>query len=231
VFFLDPFEQDFDFDELRRQMFEDFDRPLPGFGPRTGAPVPPTPPGGSGLTTRSESESLSLESGPDGVKCKITRTENGQTTTEEYSAKSIDELLEQHPELRGKVGGGSARGGAQVRQGWPLDLQRELAPEVRTDILGVAIVPLPAEEATALGLEPGVGLRIERVEPGTIAQQLGLQRGHVLVEMNGKPLRSRDDVSRELQAREASGPIEVIVIDRWGQRRTRSWKPTASRQV
>jgi len=231
VFFLDPFEQDFDFDELRRQMFEDFDRPFPGFGPRTGAPVPPTPPGGSGMTTRSESESLSLESGPDGVKCKITRTENGQTTTEEYSAKSIDELLEQHPELRGKVGGGSARGGAQVRQGWPLDLQRELAPEVRTDILGVAIVPLPAEEATALGLEPGVGLRIERVEPGTIAQQLGLQRGHVLVEMNGKPLRSRDDVSRELQAREASGPIEVIVIDRWGQRRTRSWKPTASRQV
>jgi len=95
----------------------------------------------------------------------------------------------------------------------------------------VAIVPLSAEEATALGLEPGVGLRIERVEPGSIAQQLGLQRGHVLLEMNGVSLRSRDDVSRQLQAREERGPVEVIVIDRWGQRRTRSWKPAASRQV
>jgi len=232
VFFLDPLEQDFDFEELRRRMFEEFDRPFPGFGPRTGAPLPQPPQGGSGMTTSSESESLSLESGPDGVKCTISRTENGQTTTEEYSAKSIDELLEQHPQLRGKVGGGSAaRGGVQQRQGWPLDVQREQGPDVRTDILGVAIVPLTAEESSNLGIEPGVGLRIERVEPGTIAQQLGLQRGHVLLEMNGKTLRSRDDVSRELQARESSGPIEVIVIDRWGQRRTRSWKPTASRQV
>lgn len=231
VFFLDPLEQDFDFDELRRRMFEDFDRSMPGFGPRTGTPVSPAPQGGSGMTSRSESESLSLESGPDGVKCTITRTQDGRTTTEEYRTNSIDELLEQHPELRGKVGGGSARTGVPLRQGWPLDLQRQFAPEVRTDILGVAIVPLAADEATALGLEPGVGLRIERVEPGTIAQQLGLQRGHVLVEMNGKSLRSRDDVSRELQARESSGPVEVIVIDRWGQRRTRSWKPTPSRQV
>lgn len=230
VFFLDPFEQDFDFEELRRRMFEDLDRSFQGLGPRTQPPIPPQP--GGGMTTRSETESISIESGPDGVKCKITRTEDGRTTTEEYSAKSLDELLEQHPELRGKVGGGAqSRGGIGQRQGWPLDLQRERAPEVRTDILGVAIVPLGADEATALGLEPGVGLRIERVEPGTIAQQLGLQRGHVLVEMNGKPLRSRDDVSRELQARESSGPIEVIVIDRWGQRRTRSWKPTAARQV
>ncbi|MBM3986585.1 MAG: PDZ domain-containing protein [Planctomycetes bacterium] len=231
VFFPDAFGQDFDLDDLRREMFEDLDRSFPGFGRRGGPPIPPAPQDGSGLSMRSQSESLSLESGPDGVKCKISRSENGQTTTEEYSAKSIDELLEQHPELRGKVGGGSAHGGAQAGQSWPLDLQRELASEVRTDILGVAIVPLSAEEATALGLEPGVGLRIERVEPGSIAQQLGLQRGHVLLEMNGVSLRSRDDVSRQLQAREERGPVEVIVIDRWGQRRTRSWKPAASRQV
>lgn len=228
VFFLDPFEQDFDFEELRRRMFEDLDRSFQGLGPRTQPPMPPQQ--GGGMTTRSETESISIESGPDGVKCKVTRSEDGRTTTEEYSAKSLDELLEQHPELRGKVGGGAqSRGGTPLRPGWPLELER--APDVRTDILGVAIVPLAADEATALGLEPGVGLRIERVEPGTIAQQLGLQRGHVLVEMNGKQLRSRDDVSRELQAREASGPLEVIVIDRWGQRRTRSWKPTAARQV
>jgi hypothetical protein len=228
VFFFEPFEQDFDFDELRRQMFEDMDRGWRGFG--GAAPVPQPPSGGM----QSQSESVTLESGPDGVKCKVMRTENGQTTTEEYSAKSIDLLLEAHPELRGKIGGGSrAPGAAPQRQGWPIEPPQTTrgAPAIRTDILGVAIVPLAAEEATALGLEPGVGLRVERVEPGTIAQQLGLQRGHVLVEMNGKPLRNRDDIRSELRARTGDSSLEVILIDRWGQRRSRSWKPESAKQV
>ncbi len=228
VFFFEPFEQDFDFEALRREMLEDMNRGWRGYSGVVPAPQPPS----SGM--QSQSESVTLESGPDGVKCKVTRTENGQTTTEEYSAKSIDELLEAHPELRGKVGGSTrAFGNVPQRQGWPFEPPPGLggAPTIRTDILGVAIVPLAAEEATALGLEPGVGLRVERVEPGTIAQQLGLQRGHVLVEMNGKPLRNRDDISAELRSRASDGPLEVILIDRWGQRRSRSWKPESAKQV
>jgi serine protease Do len=101
---------------------------------------------------------------------------------------------------------------------------------VRTDVLGVVVVPLVSEESQAFALEPGLGLRIERVEPGTIAHQLGLQRGQVLVEIDQTPIRTRDDISRKIKERAADGALEVIVVDRWGQRRTRTWKPDAVRQ-
>lgn len=214
-----------DFDTLRRRMFEDFGL-VPGTAPQGGAPAQPS--------IQSQSESFSLESGPDGVKCKVTKTVDGKEVTEEYEAKTIDELLEAHPELRDRVGGnglslrlGSTPGSAPNDPfGW---LTR--APSVRTDILGVAVTSVSAEESSELGLEPGLGLRVERVEPGTIAQQLGLQRGHVLIELNGRKLRTRDDISEMLKARDKSGSIELLLIDRWGQRRTRTWKPDDKRQA
>lgn len=224
----DPFARGLDIDALRRQMLEGLDF----------RPFDTAPPAGGGLQV--QSESLSLETGPDGVKCRLTRKQNGQDVTEEYQAESIEKLLEAHPELRSKLGGGSASPfgagprwrGFELQPQWlqpPLDASP--SSSVRTDILGVAVLPLSTEEASALALEPGNGLRIERVEPGTIAQQLGLQRGHVLVEINGLRLRSRDDISAQLKARGASGALEVVVIDRWGQRRTRTWNPGTGKQV
>ncbi|NUP97371.1 MAG: PDZ domain-containing protein [Planctomycetaceae bacterium] len=230
---LDPLAPGFgpgiDFDTLRRRMFEDLGL-VPGLQ-NQGTPLAPAQP-----SIQAQSESFSLESGPDGVKCKVTKSVDGKEVTEEYEAKTIEELLEAHPELRERVGGN----GMSFRFGTPLGSGAAptdpfgwltLAPSVRTDILGVAVTSVSAEESGDLGLEPGLGLRVERVEPGTIAQQLGLQRGHVLIELNGRKLRTRDDITEMLKARDKSGALELLLIDRWGQRRTRTWKPDDKRQA
>jgi hypothetical protein len=218
-----------DFDALRRRMFEDFGL-VPGTPSQGSTPAPSLP------SIQSQSESFSLESGPDGVKCKVTKTVEGKEVTEEYEAKTLDELLAAHPELRERVGGNglSLRFGTPPAAGSaPTDPFGWLTPvpSVRTDILGVAVAPLSAEDSSELGLEPGLGLRVERIEPGTIAQQLGLQRGHILLELNGRKLHTRDDITEVLNARDKTGSLDLLLLDRWGQRRTRIWKPDTKRQA
>ena len=102
---------------------------------------------------------------------------------------------------------------------------------LRTDVLGVRVQPLTQEQSQQLDLEPGVGLRIDSTDPGTIARTMGLQAGHILIEMNGRKLKSRDDITEELKKRGADGQIECVAIDRWGQHRTYTWKPDPGRQL
>jgi hypothetical protein len=202
-------------------------------------------PNAPGAQTGTQFERFELEVGPDGVKCTVKKTVDGVETSETYTSDSIEELLEAHPELadRVQVGGhlGNAfrlRGGALDLFDWPWSQGRGGAPwtprdggAVRTDVLGVVVRPLESARASELGLDAGVGLVVERVEPGTIARSLRIERGHVLVELNGRALRGRDDITEALRARAQEGAVEVVLFDRWGQRRERSWKPDASREL
>jgi hypothetical protein len=203
-----------------------------------GQGVPTQPQGGT-----NRSQSLQLRSGPDGVDCDVTTEVDGQNVTETYHAGSIQELLEQHPELKDKIqtdglGGGAfdfgfpqGFGGAGNR-GWfgpgiaggRWDFGAPVAPQ-RTDVLGVRVEPVSADRATELGLEQGLGLSVQQVEPGTIADVLGVRRGHVLVAIDGHPLKTRDDISTALSARAADAPLSVELIDRHGVRTTRVWNP------
>lgn len=218
---------------LLDQFHQRFER---GFG------VPqPAEPGAS-----SSFESVSIQMDDDGVKCKVTKRVEGEEVTEEYTAKTMEELLEAHPELRDELKVEAFGPGALPFGGGFLDrfgfdrfgfdpyrpgLPAPRAGDVRTDVLGVYVAPLTPEESQALALEPGQGLRIERVEPGTIAAQLGLQRGHVLVEIDGHPIGTREDITARLSQRAPDGPLEIKVIDRWGQERKRVWKPDAGKQI
>jgi hypothetical protein len=60
---------------------------------------------------------------------------------------------------------------------------------------------------------------------------MGLQRGNVLIELNGRPLKHRDDITEELKKRGTDGALEAVVIDGWGQRRTHTWKPDPGRRL
>jgi PDZ domain-containing protein len=96
---------------------------------------------------------------------------------------------------------------------------------VRTDVLGVYARALRDTDANKSSVEPGVGLYVEGIAPGTIAARLGLKVGDVLLELNGKPLKSRDDISSGLAAREPAGELSVVILDGKGERQTRTWKP------
>jgi hypothetical protein len=208
-------------------------------------------PGGNGSF---DSQAFSLKVGPDGVKCTVKHNVDGKEVTEEYEAESIDKLLEAHPELSDKIHSGSGsfqspffsmpgRQGNLLRvhpltplgkSGGANTQSNDTATDesvLRTDILGVVVQPLSEQETSQLDLDSGVGLRIERVVSGTIARSMGLQSGHVLVEMNGRTIHGLDDITEELKKRGSDGGIECVVIDRWGQRRTHAWKPNPSRQL
>ncbi len=239
-FFLEPFGG-------QRGMFQQ-QTPFGGF-PLT--PVPPST-GAPSSGSSSRSKSLQLQSGPDGVTVKIEREEDGQTKTDEYSADSIEELLEAHPELAEDLGRGSAQGqsipgfglGMEFPQGldgsvfgfrpgmqgfqWqpfgqtvPRPGSKDTVHVQRTDVLGVLVRPLESSDASPAKS----GLVIERVEPGTIAAALALQRGHLLTKINGRTIESASDISESLAARARGGQIQVEFLDHFGQPRTRTYTP------
>jgi hypothetical protein len=175
-------------------------------------------PDASVLGNSHQMESLRLSTGPDGVRCTVIEMRNGERVEQTYEAATLEELLEQHPELRDRVQGAGAvqRGGGRFP-----------ARELRTDVLGVFVQPLGQAQAERLGIEPGVGLAVERVEGGTIAAALGLRRGHVLIECNGEQLCASEDLTRVLAARPPQGELRLVLVDPWGRTRTRVWKPSA----
>ncbi|MEO6711427.1 MAG: PDZ domain-containing protein [Planctomycetota bacterium] len=171
-----------------------------------------------GPAVRSESEGFSLEMGPDGVKAHVKKNVDGEIRDEEYTAKTLDELLAAHPELSGHVNGGMAL--RLGRPGFSLDGGARLG--LRTDKLGVYV---PAEA------EPGSsGLRIERVQPGSLAAELGLEAGQTLVTIDGRAVATRDDISKALAERDPAAALEVEVRDADGNTSTKTWKPDASRR-
>jgi hypothetical protein len=212
--------------------FDAFDGPFGRF--HLGQPLLPAP----GADSSSRSQTLQLQSGPDGVTVKIERDEEGQKKTEEYKAGSIEELLQAHPQLRDQLGGAGGSGlwlrsGAAAPWPWLRGETQGLTPfgapgagvesksVRRTDVLGVLVRELASGES-ALAKQ---GLMVERVEPGTIAQALGLRRGHLLQKINGREIASAGDITEALASREEDAPVTVEFLDGFGQVRTRTWKP------
>lgn len=95
--------------------------------------------------------------------------------------------------------------------------------KTRTDILGVLYTKPSAEVRERRQLEEGVGLEVERTEPGTIAAALGVQAGDVLVALNGRALKDREDVVGALRDRKAGEPVKLELVDAKGRRQTLTW--------
>jgi len=222
----DPFEA------LRQRMFTDPFRADPFGGFQW---IDPAAPGAGSLFdlhgglsgqfgAQGNYESFRLEMGPDKVSAFLSKKdEKGEVQTHEYTARDLDELLEQHPELSSHLGRGSGQLGlgGTWNLGVPgLRFDRAQGGRTRTDVLGVYVLDQPADAA-----DDTQGLRIEAVVPGTLASELGLQAGQVLLEINGRALKTRDDISAALRERQPEQALEVRVQDAQGGEQTKSWKP------
>lgn len=181
-----------------------------------------------------------LQVGPDGVSLDATEKDaDGKLQTKTYKAKDMDELLQNHPELRERIGADMHFDlqGLPGQDGRTLDEDlpdgnwlRNAHPSQQppTDVLGIYSSKLAPERAKELGLQPEQGLRVERVEPGTIAQVLGIRRGDTIVELDGKPIYSAEDVRKTLQSRMSDEDVVVTLIgDGEKDRRTLRWSPSA----
>lgn len=87
------------------------------------------------------------------------------------------------------------------------------APPPAGKRLGVIVRPeIPPEVRDYVGLEPGVGLMVESVQDGTLAEALGVQARDIVLRIGGKTIGSSLDVQAALGAIEAGGKVEVVVL-------------------
>jgi len=216
-----------------------------------GAPAPGAAPRG-GLRSRSESfrmqtgpDGVEIQIDEDVDGETKTRTYKGRSMEEILEANpELKDRIGTDPGTRFFLGGGGNQRGPAWRSpfGIPPGAQGGLGPDdddrwntpakplapatpgkPRTDILGVMYTKPSEEMRSRRSLEADVGLLVERTEPGTIASALGVQAGDVLVSLNGRALKDREDVVGALRERKAGDPVKLELVDAKGRRHTLTW--------
>ncbi|MAF65835.1 MAG: hypothetical protein CMJ84_09280 [Planctomycetes bacterium] len=199
------------------------------------------PQAGAGGSRRS----YSVEVRPDGVRLLVTEDGN----TREYEAPCLNLILEANPHLADEIPGLADMAlqpfGSGTSLRWmdgpvrlridPLGWRRALEPGHRgtagklpTDILGIECGAPTAEERAACCVAPDCGILVRRVVPGTIADELGLRRGDVLVTLDGRAICAPAEISCLMGERTAGEPLVVEVADCRGGRRVLTWRPDDS---
>jgi serine protease Do len=82
--------------------------------------------------------------------------------------------------------------------------------------LGVTIRPLTPELADRLNVPSGKGVVVQEVKPGSFADDIGLNRGDIVQEINKQPVNSQDDFDR-IQSGLKSGQDVVFLVRQGGR--------------
>jgi serine protease Do len=136
-------------------------------------------------------------------------------------------LLDLHGDLVG-INTAIVTGGSGGNQGVgfaiPIDLARNVMEQivdhgkVVRGHLGVAIQSVDADMAKAFGLSQGGGALVAEVTPGSPAAKAGIERGDIILELNGKTVNEPDDLSLHI-AQTAPRSTVHLKISRNGQTR------------
>ena len=183
-------------------------------------------------TPRALAGGVRLHAQPEGVTLVVTEVDGRGARERRYAGADLHSLVEEHPELelvvpglRGLSGRGAVPVEDPVRRSWLL-AEQQVGKTPTPPVLGVKCTPLDARAAAARGLPQGVGLVIERREPGTLAEALDLRRGDVLLEVAGRVVCSPEELSRAL-AEHAGGTLQLRLVDRFGLERVCTWCPAS----
>ena len=196
------------FTEIERHMEQLFGGALHGgLGPRLRSSLPPS---------SSTARSVSIQRGADGVTVTVEETADGVTSKRTYTGKTLEEIQAANPDVD-LVGHELFTFRLNFDGNDPFTRPRAPLPRgVRTDILGAYLKAVSDEH---------VGLEVDRVTPGTIAEALPLNPGDVLLRLNGVRLIEVDDVRLGLAARGEDGEVVVQLVDAAGDSHTRTWTP------
>jgi Do/DeqQ family serine protease len=94
--------------------------------------------------------------------------------------------------------------------------RESLAPDNSRGRLGISAVPLTPDLASRIGARPGThGVVVAEVEPGSSADQAGIEAGDVIQEINRQPVTSAADVQKALGR--SGGRPPLLLINRSGQ--------------
>jgi serine protease DegQ len=84
--------------------------------------------------------------------------------------------------------------------------------EVRRAYLGVEVNQVTPELAEAFGLSVDEGVAVERVTPGSGADEAGLQGGDVIVEIEGEPTPAVEDLYARLRNFQPGNRVSVVAV-------------------
>lgn len=88
--------------------------------------------------------------------------------------------------------------------------------EVRRGLLGVTISPVDSRVAKGVGLPQPKGVLVQGVEPGYPARSAGIQRGDVILSVNGKEVTSVNDLQIKIAEKH---PGELVTLKIWRGKR------------
>jgi serine protease Do len=107
----------------------------------------------------------------------------------------------------------------------PIDMAKSILPSLRAHgkvtrgLLGVVIQEVTPEIAEAFGLTNAKGALVSNVAPGKPADDAGIEQADVIVEFDGKPIDSFDDLPRVVAETPVDKQVDVVVM-RDGKRKT-----------
>ncbi len=99
----------------------------------------------------------------------------------------------------------------------PINSVRELIPQLRSGkvsrgVIGVSVSPVPADALAEFGLKERKGALIGTVGRGGAASKAGLEPGDVIIEFNGKTVRSRDELVSTVVATKPGSTVPVKIL-------------------
>lgn len=225
------------FEELEQQM-EDLRRQIEEMQRGFGAPGRQGVPFG-GFWNGSE-PSTSMQIGPDGVRIEIREGEGPDAKRKVYEAPDVETFREKYPEVakqfldaQGRwnmpgLGGGRVpridlrgplgwlRQGESAPEALPIVPPAAEAPPAEGERLGIYVADLDPAVREFLGVEPEIGLLVERIEPNSLAAELQIRAKDVVLKIGETTLRSTMDVRAALR-RIAAGETVVVTVNRRGE--------------
>jgi len=93
------------------------------------------------------------------------------------------------------------------------DKEEESAEETSSALSGIEVRSLTPEIAGELGVPSNQrGVVVERIEPGSTAEEAGLQRGDIIMEVNRTPVRDTKEYDRVISKIKKDQTVLVLVI-------------------
>lgn len=204
---------------------------------------------GAAMGLPGSGQAFNMRIGPDGVRVEITeKAEDGKSDTKVYEAPDVKTFRDKYPEIAQRYlrdsgptvwgfGGrlpGVFRSIAPLPPVDPNDYTAPMGDAAIVDNgerLGVLVEALSPELRDFLQLEPGVGLRVQSVNDGSLAQTLGLAEGDVLLEVAGKQIGTPIDVREALRGVEVGAKVTVKVNRRGRDQVLEATKPAAPKPL
>jgi serine protease Do len=99
----------------------------------------------------------------------------------------------------------------------PINVVRSLLPQLRTGkitrgMIGVEVAPVPRELVQDFGLKERAGAVVSTVRPNGPAAKAGVEPGDVIIEVNGKPIPSRDELVQTIMALAPGTTVPITVM-------------------